>query len=270
MRRIFSASVGGFTSLEAIIGIFTFAILSIGVISLAVVGTRLALDSERRVVALALVNERIEFIRSLPYEQVALAPAGAIVQQEDVTRNQQTYGLETLIEVIDPPAGLKKKIQVTANWLVPAGGTRDVQVVTYVAASSPGSSEQIACTPPNFTEVIKSVAAYSEARFVDDAFVNCKAACDQTSLPPWQCCGWQVAYRVRNLQDANSPVDIECTCTPPAPLEGEATDHPSLGQYTDFAKACLDGRTCGTGVVGTPRCNASCLQGPGDCICECP
>ncbi len=269
MRHFFLRTTG-FTSLEALIGIFTFSILSVGIISLAVVGTRLALDTERRVVALALVNERIEFIRSLPYEQVALAPGGAILSQEEVSRNQQTYELITEIEIMDPPVGLKKKIQVTAAWFVPAGGTRDVQVITLLAATSPGASEQLACSPPNFTEVVKSTAVYSDDNFVDDAFVNCKATCDQTGLPPWQCCGWQVAYNVRTIGDPQSAVDIECTCTPPNPLSGTATTHPALGEYTDFAKACLDGTTCGAGVVGTPKCDAACLQGPGDCVCECP
>lgn len=263
----------GFTSIEVIIGIFTFAILAGGIISLATVATRLAIDSERRVVALALVNERLEVIRSLPYEQIDFAPTGALKQEEkDVARNQQTYQVETLLTPLDP-AGLHKKVQVTARWLVPAGGTRDVQVVTYVAATpggSTGPAGQIACNPPTFTGVVSSTANYSSATFVDDAFVNCKSTCDQGGLPPWQCCGWKVAYTVRDLSDPNSIVDIECECTPPNPLSGTATDHPALGEYTDFAKACLNGTTCGSGKIGTPKCDAACLEGPGDCLCQCP
>lgn len=270
MRTVFFSRGSGFTTLEALIGIFTFSILSIGIISLAVVGTRLALDSERRVVALALVNERVEFIRSLPYEQIALAPDGAIVQQETVTRNQQSYVLETSIASMDAPENLKKKIQITVSWLVPAGGTRDVQIVTYAAASAPGVAEQVACNPPTFTGEIRSRATYDMPRFVDDAFANCKATCDQTSLPAWQCCGWSVAYRVENLSDAKSPVAISCSCTAPEALTSPATHHPAPGGYTTFAKACLDGAMCANGAVGTPRCNAGCLTGPGDCFCECP
>lgn len=269
----------GFTSLEAIIGIFTFAILSIGVIGLAVIGTRLAIDSERRVVALALVNERIEFIRSLPYDDIALAPAGALTQRENIIRNQQTYELETVIQVLDPPAGLKKKIEVTARWLVPTGGTRDVQVVTLAAATPAGLSGptgpvgQVACVPAN-TPSGNLHYSYND-NWLDSAFQQCVANCHDANqqLPPWQCCGWNVSYTVNATL---TEVTANCQCTPPGALPSQATDHPAPGsdEYTRLARACVDGSRCtnaaGQPVAGTLYCDANCLQEPGDCVCKCP
>lgn len=264
----------GLTSLEALIGIFTFSILSVGIISLAVIGTRLAIDSERRVVALALVNERLEFIRSLSYEHVALAPGGALVQQERVTRNQQPYELTTLVEIVDPPAGLKKKVQVTAEWLVPAGGTRDVQVVTLVAATvSAAGAEQITCVPGN-TPSGALHYAYSD-NFLDSSFAQCLADCHQAAkkLPSWQCCDWSVKY---DVQLGLTGVDAQCECRPLGALPRIATDHPSPGsdQYTKLARECADGTRCGTragrAVGGTLYCDANCLKEPGDCVCVCP
>jgi hypothetical protein len=265
----------GFTSVELIIGIFTFAILSGGIISLATVATRLALDSERRVVALALVNERLEVIRALPYEQIDYPLAGALIQEEKaVSRNQQTYQLETLV-VVDPD-GLQKKIQVTASWLVPAGGTRDVQVVTYVSATPGGSGPvgQVACIPGN-TPSGPFQYDYSD-NFLDNAFTQCVANCRDASksLPPWQCCGWSVKYTIDNER---TKVKAECSCTVPVSLPGSATDHPAPGgeEYTQLARACSDGTRCGTDSFGQPKpgqvyCEANCLKERGDCLCQCP
>jgi hypothetical protein len=167
----------GFTSLEVIMGIFTFSILAIGIISLAIAGTRLSIDSERRVVALALVNERIEFIRSLPFVQIAYSPAGALREKEvDVVRNQQKYDLETVITVMDPAPdkSLLKKVQVTASWLVPAGGRRDVQVVTLVAdtaASGPAPSESPPAGP--LPEILSFQVNGSDNDHVHSSQIGC-------------------------------------------------------------------------------------------------
>lgn len=259
----------GFTAIEALIGIFAFAVLSLGTISLAVVGMRMVVDSERRVVALALVNERIEFIRSQPYELIDYTPIGSVRQVEtDVQRNKQLYDLET--QLTPTTDGLQKKIEVKASWLVPAGGRRDVQVVTLVSKSSPGSSEQVACTltGTGFTATKK----YGEASFVDDAFIQCKSNCAQSGQALWECCAWWVEETAYGFTPS-SDVDLDCKCEQPPALSGyHATV--DVGGYTDFSKKCWDGTLCGTDsaglpITGRPMCDAGCLQGEGQCVCQC-
>lgn len=258
----------GFTAIEALIGIFAFAVLSLGTISLAVVGTRMVIDSERRVVALALVNERIEFIRSQPYEHIDYPPAGALVQVEKYERNKQPYDLET--KVTPTPDGLQKQIEVTASWLVPAGGRRDVQVVTLATKSSPGRSEQVACTLTGigFTDTKK----YGEPLFVDDAFTQCRSNCAQSGQPIWECCAWWVKETAHGFTPS-SDVDIDCKCEQPPALSGFHTTV-DVGGYTEFSKKCWDGTICGLDsagqrITGIPMCNAGCLQGAGECVCQC-
>jgi len=60
----------GQTLIGVIIAVGTITLLVVGLTSLAIVTTRLLTDSERHTVALGIVNERIEFIKSLPYGDV--------------------------------------------------------------------------------------------------------------------------------------------------------------------------------------------------------
>lgn len=257
----------GFTAIEALIGIFAFAVLSLGTISLAVVGMRMVIDSERRVVALALVNERIEFIRSQPYEQIDYPPApGALEQVKKYVRNKQPYDLET--QVTPTPDGLQKQIEVTASWLAPAGGRRDVQVVTLVSKESPQNSEQKDCIPENSSG---SVAyKFKTDNFLDNAFTQAVNDCSQPALnlPVWQCCAWSVQY---NVDATLTDVTGTYSCAKPPSLPKPPTDHPAPGSdnYTKLARECSDGTRCGPGKQGFLYCDANCLKEPGNCVCVC-
>lgn len=96
----------GFTLIELLIAVFVVGTAMVGVFGLFVLSLRLAQESERRLVAIALANERMEMVRNLPYVDVGTEggiPPGAIPQEEEVTRNGVPYTVNTDIRFIDDP-----------------------------------------------------------------------------------------------------------------------------------------------------------------------
>lgn len=157
----------GFTLVEILVAVFLFGILALAVIGLATLGTRLSIESERETVAQAIVNEKIEFIRSLKYDDVGYTdatgsePDGVVVRSETAMRNQQQYALTTTITLKDDGDNQSlpsqadlieanadyKEVVVKAVWQTSSGNDRDVSVTTIV---SPGGNLDI-CTPGTAT-----------------------------------------------------------------------------------------------------------------------
>lgn len=152
----------GFTLLEILIATFLLGIATIGITGLAALGTRFSVESERQNVAQAVVNDRIEYIRSLPFDDVGYTdatgqePDGVLTRSEDIQRNQQTYHTTITVELIDnsqngnlPAGGLiepnadYKLVTVEAVWDSASGNQRSVAVTTYVSRGGNLDS----CTP---------------------------------------------------------------------------------------------------------------------------
>ncbi len=96
----------GFGIIEVLITAFIIAVVVTGMFGLFVLAMRSAQESERRVVAVALANERSEMIRNLPYNDVGTVggvPVGSIAQQETITRNNLNYTVKTDIRYVDDP-----------------------------------------------------------------------------------------------------------------------------------------------------------------------
>lgn len=96
----------GFTIIEILVTIFIIGTVIVGLFGLFVLSMRLTQESERRVVAVSLANERAEMIRNLPYASVGTAggiPSGAIAQSETITRNNTPYQVTTDIRYVDDP-----------------------------------------------------------------------------------------------------------------------------------------------------------------------
>ncbi len=94
----------GFTLLEVIIVTFIIGTAVAGLFGLFLMTLRSAQVGERRIVAVALANEKMELIRNLPYANVGTAggvPAGTLAQEETITRNNQTYTVRTDIRYVD-------------------------------------------------------------------------------------------------------------------------------------------------------------------------
>lgn len=96
----------GFTLIEVLIAIFVIGTVVTGMFGLFTVTMRSSQDSERRIVATALANERMEMVRNLPYAEVGTVggvPAGPLVQEETVMRSGGPYVVRTDIRYVDDP-----------------------------------------------------------------------------------------------------------------------------------------------------------------------
>src|SRR5688572_8730500 len=88
----------GFTLIEVVVATFIVGTVVAGMFGLFLLTMRGAQTGERRIVAIALANEKMEMVRNLPYLSVGTiggVPAGSIPQAETVSRNNQTYTVRT-------------------------------------------------------------------------------------------------------------------------------------------------------------------------------
>lgn len=96
----------GFTIIEVVVTTFIIGVVVTGLFGLFLLSIRSSQENERRVVAVALANERMEMIRNLPYLSVGTSggvPSGSIAQNEVVTRNNLEYTVKTDIRYVDDP-----------------------------------------------------------------------------------------------------------------------------------------------------------------------
>lgn len=94
----------GFTLIEVLITTFVIGVVVTGMFGLLIATLRSVQVGERRIVAVALANERMEMVRNLPYVNVGTqdgVPAGAIAQDETIERNGQDYRVKTEIRYVD-------------------------------------------------------------------------------------------------------------------------------------------------------------------------
>lgn len=94
----------GFTIIELLIATFIIGTVVTGLFGLFVLNLRAAQEGERRLVAIALANERAEMIRNLPYSNVGTSggiPAGSILQEEVIARPTSTYTVRTDVRYVD-------------------------------------------------------------------------------------------------------------------------------------------------------------------------
>lgn len=136
----------GFTLIEVI---FTTALLLIlfgGIFSTTQIVIKLIGKAKASAGAMALANERMEYIRSLPYSQVGTIgspPYGSIPQNSTTTLNGITYSERVLVTYIDDPAdGLEgldensiiddyKLVKVVYSWN-DRGNTESVSLISNI------------------------------------------------------------------------------------------------------------------------------------------
>jgi prepilin-type N-terminal cleavage/methylation domain-containing protein len=143
-------SVRGFSFIEMIITIAIVALVFGGIF--ASVQSMLQLMSHTKVTtsALALANEKIEYIRSLSYDDVGTVsgiPNGLIPQYATSTLNGIVFHERVLIEYVDSPddgSGAAdsngiladyKKIKVEYSWLDTEGATSSIYLITTITPS---------------------------------------------------------------------------------------------------------------------------------------
>lgn len=95
------------TMVELLLTIGLIALSFVGIFNLFQLSISVVTGAKARAGALALAQERMEQIRSLPYDTIGTSggiPAGSIAQSETVTLNQTTYTRRTFIGYVDDPA----------------------------------------------------------------------------------------------------------------------------------------------------------------------
>lgn len=137
----------GMTFIDTIVGSALMLIVFMGIAAAFQLTVDVVSNNKARAGAIALANERIEYIRSLSYDAVGTdggIPAGDIPQIEELTFNATTYTRRVLISYADDAKdGLGvadtndiitdyKQALVTVSW-VSRGGLRTIRLVTRIS-----------------------------------------------------------------------------------------------------------------------------------------
>jgi prepilin-type N-terminal cleavage/methylation domain-containing protein len=138
----------GFTLIEVTVAVTVLAVSVLAILGLGTLSTRFSQENERQTVALGLARGKMEAVRLLAYDDVALLPEGALPREEVVQQNDQVYFVMTDVTLVDDPGGQQdayKKVQTTVEWNTPDAGKRTIKLVSYATAST---SQAIVPTPP--------------------------------------------------------------------------------------------------------------------------
>lgn len=137
----------GATLLDAVVGIALMLLVFVGITAVFQLSLDVVTNSKIRAGAIALVNERMEYLRSLSYGQIGVEggiPSGIVPQLETVSWNGATYTRRTSVLYSDDPAdGLGaadengiiadyKTIRVEASW-DSKSGERTIKLVGRVS-----------------------------------------------------------------------------------------------------------------------------------------
>jgi len=156
---------------EALIGVIIalaiFSILSAAVIALVFNAYDLISYTKAQTTAQHLATEKIEYLRSLPYDDLGTQggiPAGPIAQTENITRNGLSYTVKTSIVYIDDPFDNLapsdllptdyKRLRIDVSWggLAPSRGN----TVTFISDVAPKGVETTQGTGTIFVQVFDS------------------------------------------------------------------------------------------------------------------
>ncbi|MEI7891209.1 MAG: prepilin-type N-terminal cleavage/methylation domain-containing protein [bacterium] len=139
----FDKNKKGFSLVEVLIVMFIAAVIFTSFYTVSTVGTRYIIESKNRLAAVAILNEKMEIIRNLKYDDVGIVsgiPNGKIVQDEDVNENGKFFQVHTYIQYEDDdldgvfPSDLisndYKTVKVTISWKDSAGSAQKVDAVS--------------------------------------------------------------------------------------------------------------------------------------------
>ncbi|MBI2123734.1 MAG: carboxypeptidase regulatory-like domain-containing protein [Candidatus Wildermuthbacteria bacterium] len=129
MRIKYTHNNGGFSLVEILVGVSLLLVVFSGIFGVYQLGLQVMSQSEARLTATALANQKIEAIRNAAYQDVGTVggvPPGIMAQEETVLQNGVRYTIETTIVYIDDPHDLMapadplptdyKRAKVEAFW----------------------------------------------------------------------------------------------------------------------------------------------------------
>jgi hypothetical protein len=142
----FTRNNQGLSLVGVIIGIGLMILLFLGVFGMFRSSLAILFDSTARSGAAALMEERMEYIRSLPYRDVGTKngiPPGVLEETETITLNDITYQRRTFVQFYDDPAdgtGASddnnvtqdyKRAKVAVTW-EDGGRTRTIESASFI------------------------------------------------------------------------------------------------------------------------------------------
>jgi hypothetical protein len=134
--------------MDTIVGISLMLVVFMGINAVFRLSVDVVTNNKARAGAIALADQRMEYIRSLSYAAIGTVggvPAGALPQSETVSLNGVTYTRRTVVVYVDDPKdGLGtsdsngitadyKAVKVDVAWTLRYGGTRHIDLVTRVS-----------------------------------------------------------------------------------------------------------------------------------------
>ncbi|MCA9364591.1 MAG: carboxypeptidase regulatory-like domain-containing protein [Candidatus Moranbacteria bacterium] len=100
------ATKKGFTIIEGLMLLFVFSVVSLSVYQATSVGIWHILEARMRISGINLANEKMEILRNLPYDQVAVVggvPSGNIAPTEQIILNGRQFNITTDVLYVDDP-----------------------------------------------------------------------------------------------------------------------------------------------------------------------
>lgn len=162
--------------LDAVVGTALMLVVFVGIVGAFRLTVMAVSNNKARAGAIALANERLEFIRSLPYASVGTTggiPSGNIAQSETVNLNDVSYTRRTFISWEDDPAdgsgaadtnGVRtdyKAAKVTVSWVV-RDGTHTITLISRI--SPPGVETSVPGGTLSFNVVDSRLVPVSNAQ----------------------------------------------------------------------------------------------------------
>lgn len=129
---------------EALVGIFLLAILSLGIYASYAFGLKMSVQNRMRIEATAIAEKKIEAIRAMDYVNVGIqggVPSGQLPATETENENGANFTIHTSIRYIDDPLDGKfpsdtvptdyKQIEVKVNW--PTNMEKEIKLDTIAS-----------------------------------------------------------------------------------------------------------------------------------------
>ncbi len=163
----------GVTLMDTIVGTALMLVIFMGIAGVFQLSVDVVTNNKARGSAIALSNERMEYMRSITYASLGTTggiPSGSIAQSETVVLNGITFTRRTFIEYADDPkdgTGALDSNSITSDYKVGkvdvAWTSRNgVRHITLVSRFQPPAGMEIACTPPCGTLTLSAVDANSQ------------------------------------------------------------------------------------------------------------
>src|SRR3989344_6967994 len=163
----------GVTLMDTLVGTALMLVIFMGIAAVFQLSVDVVTNNKARGSAIALANERMEYMRSFAYASLVTSggiPSGSIAQSESVVLNGVTFTRRTIVGYVDDPkdgTGASDSNSITTDYKT---GKVDVawtshnttRHITLVSRFEPPAGLEIACTPPCGTLTLSVVNASSQ------------------------------------------------------------------------------------------------------------